>query len=349
MSPATGLLLALALVCPPLLWLVEHRVVARRLLDRPNERSSHQHPIPRGGGLAIVLGTVVASWVYVSLAGIPASHAARVGLGAALLISLVSLADDLRSLGAPTRLLVHLGVSVAVVLLVPVPTEAVLPVVGRVHPGWLATPLALLWLVGFTNVYNFMDGIDGLAAGQAIVGGLTWAAIGWLADAPLVVAIGLSLAGSSAAFLTRNWPPARLFMGDSGSAFLGFTFALLPLLLPPAQRGPVPIADAAFATGALALWPFLFDASFTLVRRALAGENVLRAHRTHLYQRLVQRGMAHGRVSLLYGALAAAGAAAGLAWATGRAPGWVAAAVPVLGTAGLVRLARRLDRNAAAG
>ena len=152
-----------------------------------------------------------------------------------------------------------------------------------------------------------MDGIDGIAGGQAVVAGLGWAALGWLSDQPLVGILGILLAASSLGFLGHNWPPARIFMGDVGSAFLGFTFAVLAVAA--AQR------DARLAlAGVLLVWPFIFDACFTFLRRLRNGENVFAAHRSHLYQRLVIAGYSHRTVTLLYIGLAAWGAILAQLW-----------------------------------
>jgi UDP-N-acetylmuramyl pentapeptide phosphotransferase/UDP-N-acetylglucosamine-1-phosphate transferase len=162
--------------------------------------------------------------------------------------------------------------------------------------------VGLVWIVGLCNAYNFMDGIDGIAAAQAIVAGAGWAWLGWRGGDAMTALAGALIAGASLGFLFFNWPPAKVFMGDAGAAFLGFTFAALTVL---ALTQSLERA----AAGALFVWPFLFDTTFTLVRRLVRGENVLRAHRSHLYQRLVARGWSHARVTMLYAALAALGVA----------------------------------------
>ncbi len=129
--------------------------------------------------------------------------------------------------------------------------------------------------------------------GQAVIAGLGWLAMGQLVGQPLVSLVGVLVAGSSLGFLGHNWPPARIFMGDVGSAFLGFTLATLAVL-----SG---LADARLPfAGVLALWPFVFDTAFTLLRRWRRGENIFAAHRSHLYQRLVIAGWRHRDVTLLY-------------------------------------------------
>jgi UDP-N-acetylmuramyl pentapeptide phosphotransferase/UDP-N-acetylglucosamine-1-phosphate transferase len=171
-------------------------------------------------------------------------------------------------------------------------------------PG-MAAALTFVWIVGLTNAYNFMDGIDGLAAGQAVIAGLAWCGIGIALRTPAPALIGVLAAGASAGFLVHNWPPARIFMGDVGAAFLGYTFAVLPLITAP-TRSSVTVASV------LAVGVFVFDTAFTFLRRMVAGENVFRAHRSHLYQRLTATGLTHRTVTLFYSALAAVLAAAAL-------------------------------------
>ena len=172
------------------------------------------------------------------------------------------------------------------------------------YPAGAFAPLAFLWIVGLTNAYNFMDGIDGIAGGQAVVAGLAWALFGMIEQQTLIAMLGLLIAGSSAGFLMHNWQPARIFMGDVGSAFLGFTFASLAVMAWPNVR--------LAAAGALVVWPFVADAAFTFARRAARGERVMEAHRSHVYQRMNQRGLSHAAVSMIYTALAAIGAAAAI-------------------------------------
>jgi UDP-N-acetylmuramyl pentapeptide phosphotransferase/UDP-N-acetylglucosamine-1-phosphate transferase len=163
-----------------------------------------------------------------------------------------------------------------------------------------------LWLVGTVNLYNFMDGIDGIAGVQAVVAGLAWALWGAWVGAAGVLAVGALVAAAAAGFLTLNWPPARIFMGDAGSTVLGFLLAAAPLLAAQEAPGAVPF-DRLLIAGALGLWPFLLDGTFTLFRRLAKGENILQAHRSHLYQRLVIAGRSHQTVTLVYGALAGVG------------------------------------------
>jgi UDP-N-acetylmuramyl pentapeptide phosphotransferase/UDP-N-acetylglucosamine-1-phosphate transferase len=293
------------------------RVAERRqFLDIPNERSSHTRPTPRGGGLAIVAVVLGGLWLDAAICpGVPWLILGIFTLGA-VLIACVSGWDDLHSLPVWVRFTAH-GLAALLVILAFGYWHAVgWPGLGGISLGPFGVLLTFLWIVGFTNAYNFMDGIDGIAGGQAVVAGLGWAILGWIGGQPLVGIMGLLIAAASLGFLGHNWTPARIFMGDVGSAFLGFSFAALTVLA--SQSNPV------FVLAGIALiWPFAFDAVFTFARRLCRGEKVWAAHRSHLYQRLVISGLSHGRVSSLYIGLAVLG----LVWAVALVRGWQCMAV----------------------
>ncbi len=282
------------------------------LVDVPNERSSHTAPTPRGGGLAIVIAVTVGV-VWLAACGIvPADRTTWAVLAAALGVAAVSFADDLRPVTFGVRLIVH-AVAAAVVLWAVGSWRVVeLPLLGVVSLGVIGLPVTLLWMVGLTNAYNFMDGIDGIAGAQAVVAGVGWFAI--LGPEPgLGAAAALLAAAAAVGFLVHNWSPARIFMGDVGSAFLGFMFAAIPVVeAPHSARMP--------AVGLLVVWPFVADTGVTFFRRLVSGERVVEAHRSHLYQRLVSRGWSHARVALLYAALAAVGALAATWWSLSLHP-----------------------------
>jgi UDP-N-acetylmuramyl pentapeptide phosphotransferase/UDP-N-acetylglucosamine-1-phosphate transferase len=267
-------------------------------LDVPNERSSHSRPVPRGGGAAIVLGFAVGLAVWLA-SGNTLSPRAWGWLAGALLVASVSFVDDLRPLPATPRLAAH-GVGALLLTLAGI-QQRELPLV-------LALPLAFVWVALVTNVYNFMDGIDGLAASQAIIAGAALALAGAIVSNPLVSIGGGLIAAASAGFLPHNLPPAKLFMGDVGSTFLGFNFAGLSLLGNlGVGGGRLPIEF-----GVVMLAPFLFDGIVTLTRRMARGERWYAAHRSHYYQRLVTHGLSHAQVTALYAALALIAAAAAL-------------------------------------
>lgn len=273
--------------------------VRRALFDVPNARSSHAVPTPRGGGVGIVAGFFLGLALW-SVGGGSLSPRAFGWLVGALLVAGVSFLDDLRPLPASWRLATHL---VGALLLTAVGVQD--DGIGLV----LALPLAFGWVALVTNAYNFMDGIDGIAGGQAVVAGVGYALAGSLVGNPLVATAGLLLAAAAAGFLLRNLPPAHVFMGDVGSTFLGFTFAALPLLGSLGVGG----GKLPLEFGLAALAPFLFDALVTLARRVYRRERWFEAHRSHYYQRLVQAGLSHRQVTLLYTMLEAGAVALALA------------------------------------
>ncbi len=258
------------------------------LLDVPNERSSHVSTTPRGGGLGIVAG-VAAGIIFLTAVGVPLDRNLGVLLAGAAILAALGLIDDLRSVPARYRLAVQLVVAFAVVSLIggvdrlPLPPPLDLPI------GWVGFPLTVLWLVTVTNFYNFMDGIDGLAGGQGFAS-CAGVIIGiWSGGA---VELAVVLAAACLGFLLLNSPPARIFLGDSGSYSLGFAIAGLPLLAPDFGRS---IALFGVAVG---LTLFLLDPLETLVRRVSAGRRIGAAHREHSYQVLASSRDGHRRVTL---------------------------------------------------
>lgn len=290
-------------------WARRHQVY-----DIPNDRSSHTYPTPTGGGLVIVLGTLLGLCLLTVLSPevLPSQAALAYCLGA-VPIAAVSWLDDLRGLSYRFRLMVHILGAVVAMASFGYWERLEAPLVGPVtlgYVGWVAT---LVWVVGLTNAYNFMDGIDGIAASQAIIAAAGWALLGAFAGYPLVLCLGLLLAASSLGFLIHNWSPARIFMGDVGAAFLGYSFATLPLML-AAGASVKGATERAAGAGLLMVWPFVADATFTFVRRLLRRENVFAPHRSHLYQRLTLCGLDHGTVARAYAALGCLAAASAIWW-----------------------------------
>jgi Fuc2NAc and GlcNAc transferase len=283
----------------PLLTTWAHR---NNLLDIPNDRSSHVVATPRIGGVAM-LASVLAGVAVFETFGPGLGHQARVVLAGAMAVAVLGVLDDFWQLSAPPRLLVQTAVAAVIV-----------SAVGPAQILWVgsdtfaASCLTVFWIVGLTNAYNFMDGIDGIAGAQALVAGVSWTAVALVAGSPEIAALGLILAGASGGFLLHNWHPAKVFMGDGGSGFLGFLFASLPLLTPRDH--------ASFLWySVLLVWPFLFDTGFTVLRRIRRSENLLSPHRSHLYQRLVLTGRSHAYVTLVYAGLALLGTVAASAGA----------------------------------
>jgi UDP-N-acetylmuramyl pentapeptide phosphotransferase/UDP-N-acetylglucosamine-1-phosphate transferase len=293
---------AVSLACLALLLSPRGR---RILLDRPNERSLHREPVPRSGGIAIALGTAA------GLALAPAIPLAAFGLAAAL--SALSLADDIRPLPTLLRFAAHLAAAAALAA----------AEFGTRDP-WLA-PMLVLALAWYANLYNFMDGSDGLAAGMAVTGFGAYAWAAQLAGHAALATSSAVVASACLAFLPFNFHPARLFMGDAGSVPLGFLAGALGLI--------------GWRDGAWPLWfpllvfaPFVGDATLTLLRRCLRRERVWQAHKDHYYQRLARMGFGHrGTAWVEYGAMAACAGLALLAREAGSAGQAAALGAAVLG------------------
>jgi len=283
----------------------------RHILDHPNERSSHSIPTPRGGGLAIVILVIAAVLVFGIVNGFAKQNIAYIVSG--ILLAFLGWRDDVRSLSPRVRFPIQFLAIVIAMFGMGYFTSVTIPLFGVWHLGWVGIPITFLWILGLVNAYNFMDGIDGIAGGVALAAALGWTLLsstwGGLGH-PLAFWIALSVAATSLGFLGHNWPPAHIFMGDVGSTFLGFSFAVLPLM--SAHRG-----GDALMFGTAILWTFIMDAGITFLRRAAKREDVFAAHRTHLYQRLVISGIKPVLVSSLFTALTLLGAGLSIAWGRG--------------------------------
>jgi Fuc2NAc and GlcNAc transferase len=262
------------------------------LLDVPNARSSHVQPTPRGGGAAIV-ATVVAGAIALSVTGLDRDGLLLKLVAVAVPIAVIGWLDDRHSLRASVRLLVHvLACAVAVWLVGGFPAVEIGGASREL--GAAGAVLACLACVWFLNLFNFMDGIDGIAGAEAAFVALAAAAFASIAGAPAgYVALWCIVAGASLGFLAWNWAPAKIFMGDVGSGFVGFVLAVL--LLATAHASALSVW-----TAIILVTPFAADATATLLRRLGRGEKWYAAHRTHAYQWLSRRFGSHSRVTLLY-------------------------------------------------
>jgi len=317
---------------------------AVRMLDIPNARSLHTRPTPRGGGLGIVLGVLIGAWsLFVfRILSMPLREIAALSLGGGL-VALVGWLDDIHRLSYPLRLVVHAISSAIILAAIGRFHNITIPFIGDIHLYSIGILVVLIWIMGMTNAYNFMDGIDGIAGGQAVVAGLGWVTIGFVSGQSFVALIGLLLAASSMGFLFHNWPHARIFMGDVGSAFIGFTLAVIPILATQNDK-------RCMVAGILVVWPFIFDTSFTMVRRLINKENIFVAHRSHIYQRLVIAGYSHRFMALVYMGLALIGTVLALLWYI-RAPfvNVAVIALPILLFAGLWQFTVRAESRARSG
>ena len=272
----------------------------RAILDVPNDRSSHEVPTPVGGGVVIVALTILplVIWEVYKSSGIE-YWGFYIG---GILIAGISWIDDIRHIPAPIRFLVHIIAAVLVVWSIgPIPGIEVYS--GYVLEfGSVGGLITILWIGWMTNAYNFMDGIDGLAGAQAVVAGVFWALCGTFFGVESITILSVALFASSLGFLVHNWPPAKVFMGDVGSAFLGFTFACIPLYaLSLTERSH--FQNYLPLLGLAAVWFFFADTIITFLRRLVSGEKLWAAHRRHLYQELIKSGVRHINVTLLYGVL----------------------------------------------
>ena len=312
-------LIAFSVAALAVSWLARSRA-SRVALDEPNARSLHTTAVPRTGGIGLLLG-IAAGWAIIA-PQLPWAWWAAL----ALLIA-VSLLDDLRGLSAVVRLAAHLlAAALAAVALIPSPGALPVIVIAVLAIGWMC------------NLYNFMDGSDGLAGGMAVSGFLFFAIAAALAGSTQFALLNLAVAAAAAGFLLHNFHPARIFLGDAGAVPLGFLAATLGLI-GWLQR------DWTWWFPLLVFSPFIVDASMTLARRLFSGARVWEAHRDHYYQRLVQLGLGHRGTALAeYALMAACGSAA--LWAMTLATGAQYAVLAAAGVlyAGLIAVIERAWR-----
>lgn len=282
-------------VVPPLIALIVSAVmlalllrgrVAAVALDLPNQRSLHVTPTPRLGGIGIVTG-VAAAWIYA-----PPDFSPLL-IVALLTLVVISFIDDIRSVNAGLRLIVHLASAFVAVAAVAVSDEWWWLVLAAVGTAWMI------------NLYNFMDGSDGLAGGMAVIGFGCYGLAAALAGDHGFAVVNWCVAAAALGFLAFNFPPARVFMGDAGSIPLGCLAAVLHIA--GMVRG-----DWAWWFGGVVFSPFIVDATVTLAKRMMRGARVWEAHREHFYQRLVQSGWGHRKTACIEYALMTACAALAL-------------------------------------
>jgi UDP-N-acetylmuramyl pentapeptide phosphotransferase/UDP-N-acetylglucosamine-1-phosphate transferase len=290
--------------------------IGRDLLDVPNARSSHEIPTPRLGGLAVIAGV----WAAAPLAG-----GSFLFLATATLAGVVGLLDDFVDLNFWMKAAGQAAAAFVLLFLTPP------PICEAAGPFWPITLLfGVVWIVAVVNAYNFMDGIDGIAGGTAILNALFLAAF---VGASAGLGVGLAaLAAAVGGFMLWNVSPARIFLGDSGSHFVGFFLGAVALYTEPVGGaggtfGPY----LAFAVAAVVFAPFLFDTAFTLVRRAKARKNVFAAHREHIYQRITPDPAKHRQVSNVYFAFSAVAGLAALLASDGTPLRLVGGGLTILG------------------
>lgn len=273
-----------------LTWWMRRVAIAYGIIDRPNARSSHSAPVPRGGGIAIVIATT-AGVMVVAVYGVVDQHLALALIVGGLAVAWIGFMDDRALVSVRVRLFVHVIAAVwAMYVLGGLPAIQVgSRIVDLGVSGDIVGTILIVWTL---NLFNFMDGIDGIAASEAVFvaafgGGL------WLVGVPThpIFVAGMIFAAACAGFLVWNWPPAKIFMGDVGSGYLGYVIAV------------VAIASARERPIALFIWltlggVFFADATATLLRRLVVGERIHEAHRSHAYQIMARRWNSHRRVTL---------------------------------------------------
>lgn len=283
------------LLCSALLTgLIRQYAMNKGLIDAPNERSSHVQPTPRGGGLSIVLTFVLFLILLYAFMDIPRQYLVALIAGG-ILIGGVGLVDDHRHIPPAYRALVHvMAASIIVYCIGGIPPLQI----GEhmIDLGWQGNALAVVILVWLTNLFNFMDGIDGIAAAETTFIALAAIIISGAEATQYLMRLELGLAAACIGFLIWNWPPAKMFMGDVGSTFLGATLGTLAII--SANLNDLPIWTWLILAGV-----FVVDATVTVVRRMLHGEKWYTAHRGHAYQRAARRCKSHKRVTLLVSAI----------------------------------------------
>lgn len=274
-------------------WMSIH--IARRVgvMDIPNERSSHSLPTPRMGGVPMVAAAAFtfAGWVHIAVEGtLPGKGLPHTFLFA-LAMSVIGFLDDLKNLSSLVRFLIQMAAATLVLWMLGSLFPGI-PKGNEVIPGTVWIPLVAVWVVWMLNLYNFMDGIDGLAGGEAaLASSFLFIVFAYFGESGWAVA-NLVIAAASMGFLVHNWPPAKIFMGDAGSAFLGGFYGMQSIVAGQSTQVPFLVLVLPFAN-------FILDATFTLIRRAAKGERWYQAHRSHIYQKLTNLGISHGRATSL--------------------------------------------------
>jgi len=269
--------------------LIRKYSIKNALIDVPNERSSHSIPTPRGGGLSIALSFLLVIGLLFLGGWIPTDIALALGIGG-LIVAIIGWVDDHRHLPALWRTISYIiAAGWAVYCLGGLERIQLGP--QALSLGYIGTFLAIFWIVWLTNLYNFMDGTDGLAGGEAICVSLFSGIVFWSTGETGLAIVCFVILMSTCGFLYWNWSPAKIFMGDVGSCLLGFVFGVLSIM--GEKTGTITLA-----VWLILLAVFIGDATLTLLMRMIKGEKWYSAHRSHAYQRWVQMGVSHKKLAL---------------------------------------------------
>ncbi|WP_457676533.1 MraY family glycosyltransferase [Thiolapillus sp.] len=334
-----GILLLVFLTAAVLCWRFASPDSLFHVLDHPGERSLHQPATPRSGGVAIVLALLLGWGLMLGAGHLSWQPAMAWVLAGVLLLAVVGALDDRFDLSPLKRLLAQLLGAFFLLAAGLVPDALQLPGLQLSLPCYLAFAFTVLFVLWMTNLYNFMDGMDGFAGGMAVIGFGIMAWLGWRGGDGTFAMASLVVASACAGFLLFNFPPARIFMGDAGSPVLGYLAAAFMLQADRENLFPLWI-------GVLIFSPFIVDATYTLLRRLLAGKKIWQAHREHVYQRLVQSGWSHRRtVSWSYLLMLAAGFSAVMALNLEPVVQWGILVCWMLGYSAVILLTGRKERQ----
>lgn len=275
-------------------------MIKNPILDVPVDRSSHGIPTPRGGGLGIVVAFLLMMALYHLRDPFLLKDFALIG-GASVLIAVVGLWDDFCSLPALSRWIIQM--IVVVLILAMTPLTLVITPLDFFYSPFLSAPftgklLAGIWILGFINMFNFMDGVNGISGVTTLIFCLFLGVLSLWGGSLTHLYLAVALAAATLGFLIYNFPKGRIFLGDVGSQFLGLWIGILLLSM---SQHPLPFFHSSVMI--FTFFPYLFDSSFTLIRRLLNRENIFKPHRTHLYQLLNRLGFSHVHVTCLYGGL----------------------------------------------
>jgi UDP-GlcNAc:undecaprenyl-phosphate GlcNAc-1-phosphate transferase len=288
-----------------------------RVMDTPNGRKAHEQPTPKSGGVGIVVAFLVGMAVLYQVAEF--SRLAQpyfLGvIGSAAAIAAVAFLDDIRDWSFVVKLAAQVLAALVAVGTGLYVRDYNLPYVGTLDLGWIGAVATLGWILFATNAMNFIDGLNGLASGVALIGSVFLAGIAASQGGWFVYFASLLLAAGLVGFLPFNFPRARIFMGDVGSQFCGFTLAMLGV-----AAGRFEKVEMSFLLVPMLLSGVLFDVAFTLVRRTLAGMPPVHAHRGHLYQVAHKSGMSATAVALVHWLFCALGGLACVAFILAPSP-----------------------------
>jgi len=262
--------------------------------DTPVHRSSHRKITPRSGGFGIIIGFLLCMGYFLSkhrLSHIPDWKIITIS-SAILGLIIISLRDDMKGVSLRYKLLTQILVSIAIVASGLSFKHIPLPYIGMLELGALSGLLSLFWVIFLTNAFNFMDGLDGLVSGSSLVASLFCTLIGFMCAEQAFFYMSMGLFFSTLGFFVYNFSPAKIFMGDVGSQFLGVIWSVMLLLSTQAHHSVYTIPLLFFA--------FIYDVSLTILRRLIKGQSILHPHRTFLFHILHRSGLSHRRISLIY-------------------------------------------------